>query len=484
MKRALLVVLLLTFFLVLGPVSIYATCPSGYCFVGPEGCALSVPGTPCVVCQGIGHVVNGTCVYDEQPFVSLANIVIQSMCPDEKQCEERGVCVDCVYGTLADECYGRGYMPTQTTCECYEPQFDPKAGCQSLFDIANAPLILNHTLDRVTCDAHTNPIMGFYRANPVGKYGDPHPAVPNQCWSEVYGPPPTQVFDSQVPLQACNTYASYDPDLCFGPEQDCSSKTCSYHGYWNATSYSCQCYQGWNVTYIGQDFYNKSVYVCRDCNGYWGPPPGDPAGPPFCSVPWLPDQNGDLRECSGHGVFMDDGACSCYSNSTAGFWALAPLMGFQTCAVCQLGYALPDCKLANGETYAPTRFPTSNSPSESPTAAYNQCPQCPGASLGQALITNPRMDLPLGLNTTCCSYDEFVYVEPTLLQVVGENGTCLSTFIGRQSLGWTLCQAMPNCTGSSFYPYLNNSYAFYFTNETDVTSVESITAGSSLACND
>lgn len=473
---------LLTFFYSFAVVGIYATCPAGYCFVGPDGCAVSAPGTPCVVCDGRGYVDDGVCVFEEQPFPTLANIQIQSNCEDETQCAVLGVCRDSKYGELCDECFGRGYLTSPTTCECYERQFDPKAACQSLFDITAVPLILNNTLDRITCDAHHNPVMGFYKDNPVGKYGDPHPAVPQQCWSEIYGPPPTQLFESQVPLQACNTYCSYDPDTFFGPEQDGSCKTCAYHGFWNSTSYSCQCFPGWALTYIGQDYYNRSAYVCQDCDGYWGPPPGDAAGPPFCSVPWLPDQNGVLRECSGHGTYTDAGQCSCYSNSTAGFWALAPLMGFQTCAVCQVGYALPDCKLGNGETYAPTRFPTSHSPSESPTAAYNQCPQCPGASLGQALITNSRMDIPSDLNTTCCTYDEFVLVEPTLLQVYGQNGTCLSSFVGRQSLGWTLCANMPNCTGTTFYPYGNNTFAFYFTNETDVEYIESIDAGSSLAC--
>ena len=86
------------------------------------------------------------------------------------------------------------------------------------------------------------------------------------------------------------------------------------------------------------------MYGCTDCAEWWGPPPGESAA--GCQVVWTPDPNdGVLKECSGHGLFLD-GACSCYYNATGGYWALATLGEVQTCAECRGGYAGANCSVA------------------------------------------------------------------------------------------------------------------------------------------
>ncbi len=470
-------------FVILVP-CIYATdpCGPGTCFIGAGGCTPSVPGTPCVECQGRGYLNGSSCVYEQYIPASLVTTPIRTQCEDPRQCSQNGVCVPSRIGILCDECRAAGYMDTPTSCVCYELKDDPRAACDTLFPLATEPVLLVNTLDSVTCDAHTDPIMGFYRATPAYLYGTPDPPVPNQCWSTIYGPDPTALYGNRPPFQACNTYCDVNPNEFYGPSGDSSCVPCSGQGFWNSTSYTCACYPHWQHTYLGQNFYNESAYTCGECEGYWGPPVGDPAGPDFCTVPWLPNTDGVLQQCSGRGVFID-GQCSCYANATAGHWSLVTIMGIPTCLACSLGYGPPgDCRLPNGETFTPTSQPTTYSPSQSPSVAMNQCPVCYGASLGQALIQNvERIPVTDPLNTTCCTYSNMTAVTDTLLYVTGPNGTCLQSFWGRQSLGWTLCSALHNCTGFSWYPQ-DVGFAYYFTSSEPLSYIESPESGSSKAC--
>lgn len=462
------------------------SCPLGQCFVGPEGCVTSGPGVRCVECPGGYRDLLGACVFETFVVETLSPVVIRPLCEDNLKCSQFGKCVPCKAGVLSDECLNRGRYVHPNQCECYDPVFDPKAACQTFVNLKTESVIVDYKLDYVTADAHKNPVMGFYADNPVKKYGAPNPEVPLRCFSSVYGPPPTNTFEVTVPFQACNTFCDADPDTAFGVEKDLSCKTCAYHGQWNATSYSCTCDRGWALSYIGDDFYGNPAKVCSICDGYWGPPPGDEHPPPFCSRPWLPDVDGVLKECSGHGTYIEvDNECVCYSNSTAGYWDRVNVGNFSTCAKCQFGYLLPDCTLMDGQTRAPTRFPTSFSPSESPTRAYSQCPLCPGNSLGLAVVTNPAVEIYEAINTTCCTYESMV-LSPmrTLLEVRAENGTCLTSFSDRQALGWALCQQIVNCTAFTFYETANSTFSYYFVNETSVSYTESLVAGSALACLD
>jgi hypothetical protein len=212
----------------------------------------------------------------------------------------------------------------------------------------------------------TTPGCTWWNDSSLGYYLDAF-----NCLLPTLGPVPNE---NLLPNE-CNTYGGPDPlfpDLGFA--------TCSGHGTWNASSYSCVCNTGWQLAPLGIGLDNQTVDSCTQCAPFYGPPiplgPGSAYGSgsvpsSACSFIWAPDPiDGIPKQCSGHGTFIN-GACVCNFGSKFGYWILITLVdGVQTCAACASGQTTAsNCTLAY-PTVSPTHSPVdtpSKSPSRSPT---------------------------------------------------------------------------------------------------------------------
>ena len=82
--------------------------------------------------------------------------------------------------------------------------------------------------------------------------------------------------------------------------------------------------------------FGEDVWLCTACAPWFGPPDD-------CSAVWTPDPlDGVFKVCSGHGAYTAEG-CSCFGNSTGGYWALASVQGVETCAACAEGFNGTGC---------------------------------------------------------------------------------------------------------------------------------------------
>jgi hypothetical protein len=464
----------------------------GDCFAGVDGCVKSEPGVRCAACEGAsgsGWVNGSACVYERFTVGELARSEPGWDACGLGQCLERGRCVVSRRGSRCDSCSGRGFVvfdaeTYEPTCECYSPKYDPRAGCRSLYDEAYEDEIVTDARERIECVAHRDSRLGFYQdARSAYKYGDPKPGVPETC---VYplGPPPGQLTETgNPPYQTCNTVGGPDPDV---PE-DLSFKTCSYHGEWNATSRACRCYAGWKLVDVGavDPGTGLQAQTCGECAGEFGPlTPDRQVGlsvipGPYCAYPYLEDEFGVRRECSGHGAY-ENGECACFASSATGWWASVEVRGVQTCARCAAGYGGSDCKtllwtaspaLGTGApTIAPTSAPTRNS----------SCVPCMERVLGALSLVSLQVgEAPANFTSGCCTHDAPVYFERGIW--FGGNGTCLSTSDARYALGFELCDLVQGCEAFSWYPR-DLGFAYEIYNATDFGAAPNEYGGSALAC--
>jgi hypothetical protein len=227
---------------------------------------------------------------------------------------------------------------------------------------------LNRTVSEVWCAFFNNSVLGFFASN-------------DACALPLLGPPPNTGIDE------CLQYGGPDPnDL----NTTLVWSSCWNHGTWSAADFNCTCAANWapDPAQAAVGIYGERVEPCTVCAPWFGPYP--PFAPPFCLYVFAPDPvDGVLKECSGHGLFLD-GACACFSNSTAGFWALAQLGPAQTCGVCVPPYGLPNCTApAEGPQLYAYQTSTLSAPPGALGGLFGAdalCAQayCPGA--GRALV--------------------------------------------------------------------------------------------------
>jgi hypothetical protein len=337
------------------------------------GYVTSVFGELCAECQFEGSLIAvDQCVYvNNQIPLNIKSVYdnagTTTNCSSKMtQCRHQftGQCVTSRYGIMCAECNGRGQLIPKadlstTECSCYSSSLDPKSQCAPTTFFQNVYEWVNYTriYKKVECIAHQSDQFGCYDTidSSGHKYGTPDPPVPYRCCNERKGPPPgetVEVLQAGVPFQDCNTPGTENPDL--KNINDTSFRTCSGHGIYNFTTRECQCDKGWDLAFIGYDApinITRKVTSCNTCYGHWGPEPYSIYGdPPYCNRIFSPDPiTGHLAECGGRGIYIDDdgGSCSCYGNSTIGYWALGNIGGrfdykgneviAQSCVNCEYG---------------------------------------------------------------------------------------------------------------------------------------------------
>ena len=333
---------------------------------------------------------------------SVLSLQIDSVCGPGNCLHKDHGCVVSHYGIACSECSDNGFIeenipsfgfPETFRCNCYFSQFDPENFCQQVRG-SDRSLEINVKRDRATCTPWYSKITGFFFSSgsiETHVYGREDPPIPNQCALPVLGPKRGQIIESlTVPLQTCNTYGTSNPDREFGPDLDISFQTCAGHGTWNRTTYRCEfCDDGWSLQVLenqkGID--NEDVVVCNECSGFRGPRVDSGKEAPFCRQIYTPDPiDGIERECGGHGIYFFGGICSCFANSTHGFWNVTQLshtfaeyqwsgsslilednlVTVPTCITCADGYGPnPLDNIDDGEDVPcsillPTPFPTQN----------------------------------------------------------------------------------------------------------------------------
>jgi hypothetical protein len=477
-------------------VALASVCPDGECFSGEAGCVVSEPGVECAACEGpLGSGwKNGSygCVYERFRVQELERFTPTWNDCGIGKCLERGSCVVSRQGARCDACQGRGFVSVDPNtyaliCTCYDARYDPRAGCLGLYDEPHEDIVLKETRERIDCVAHQDSVMGFYQAvDGERKYGDPKPAVPYRC-IEPLGPPPGQLLETgRAPFQTCNTVGGPDPDEAYSERKDTSFKTCSYHGFWNATSRACACDANWKLTYAGgiDPGTGSAAYTCGACREGFGPDPPDfdfgaePKAPPYCLYPNLEDENGQRRECSGHGVYRD-GSCICFESATQGWWGLVEIQGIETCARCKVGFRGADCKTpiltaAPVGTFTPTQTPTL------PPTRNSTCASCMDRDLGAfSLVSSDVGFVHENFTSQCCSHESATPMDRGLW--FASNGTCLSTYAARHGLGFELCDLVENCAAFMWYAY-NEGYAYEIYNSTDFSVAINAQAGAAQAC--
>lgn len=180
-----------------------------------------------------------------------------------------------------------------------------------------------------TCTCFDSRTKGSFRSSaPPGKMGSPGPPVCNLCKSDGIGPPVGTVVDVESLRRpvTCTQYGSADPSLLLNVTLEYESTentkwvSCSGHGLWDLARFRCNCYQpAWELASVPSQvgiLNETSVVTCSQCSKFWGPPS-------ICASPYTPDPtNGRFASCGGHGVYTGN-TCSCYTNSTTGYWQLA-----------------------------------------------------------------------------------------------------------------------------------------------------------------
>jgi hypothetical protein len=269
------------------------------------------------------------------------------------KCNVNGSCVDSEFGVRCLECNSRGYT-VGTDCKCYSRNLNPSTGCQLTLAAEFMPYTVQGveiTHDRTYCVSYADEKNGFYETiDPdLHQFGRIDPPVPMKCFSSIYGPSPGELVEDEVlptdEFEECNTFGGPDPN-----ELVPGFRACHGHGDWNKTSRECECHSGWRLSFIGLDYYGDGAYSCTDCDYHFGPSI-DPQGekqPPYCLYVESPDPiTGEQKECGGRGLYIN-GACSCYSNSTVGYWDLGMVGGVfdsnnterftESCILCSEGY--------------------------------------------------------------------------------------------------------------------------------------------------
>ena len=299
------------------------------------------PAALCVYCnlQGnlVGHACNctapglsPTCAPITSPVAGSVNSTCgYNLCHDDDS-----VCVlSTGPGPRCQECMVGGWI-NGTMCVCYNSLADPLAYCALLVDTQTSVRVLQNVTS-ASCNYWQNPSLGYY-------------ADAFNCLLPTLGPVPNEAL-----LQdECNTYGGPDP---LAPQLGFA--TCSGHGAWNATSYSCECADFWTLEPIGPGLDNTTAFSCTECALWYGPPSPEPGA---CSLVFAPDPlDGIVKECSGHGWFRS-GACQCEFGQSVGYWELLTLPNStaQTCAQCLGGYSpLSNCTDSPSPVRSPTAAP-------------------------------------------------------------------------------------------------------------------------------
>lgn len=479
------------------PALYLAQCPPSFCTTSPLfNCTESLPGVQCGECNWSGWLTpNGTCMQNDALYY-------QSCSTEVVSCTTfAGECSPSVYGERCKECSFRGYLKVDAylglVCECYFQQDDPTLACVSANErtMPNTQLVdVNYT--NIYCESFQSHELGCFANITVQvRYGDEYPATPIECCSAVYGPPPGQlVEDGSTGFSECNTFGGFDPNEPFAVGQ---FRTCSGHGTWNQSSYECECHPQWSGVEIGVDYFTgHKVYSCKTCFGFYGPlppllAPSDETTVAFCSAIYTPNEDGELAECGGHGVYMGS-ECVCDKDPTLGYWDLvnvtqifARTLGsgvrqieqvtVQTCSVCydNTSSVFQGCPLSMPSIqFQPYLVPT-----PPPTAAANVCYNCP--SYGKSVLTNvPFMQVATIPSTLCCTID---YYQITPDAVLIYNGSCVESEQTRRHMGALICQYAENCV--AYYVHAEPTYwMFRFTTNTNFLLVYSVYSESGTTC--
>ena len=442
------------------------SCAPGSCTTAPAlACTPSVAGVQCAECGWQGWLAsNGSCLQNSPP--------LPSSCPCTSMLNE---CIPASYGSRCAECNYRGFVDDQGACECYDVLWDPNSGCSSWIENQpTATLELTAVGERAACQSFQSRTLGFYRAVEQGVYGGPSPGVPVACYSELYGPPIGQLVELVPPWQECNTFGAFNPDEAGG-----NFRTCSGHGDWNPTRYTCECDSPWNAIPIGLDFDNEMAYTCGECFGFWGPrPPPEPLLETtrlFCSAPYLPDEDGVRAPCAGHGDW-DGSQCICYASQEQGFWGLETVeqtfertlgngsvvleqQSVSVCRVCANGKPV-----SSGCTSPNPDQPIVEPPTPPTLPPAPSCGSC--ASFGNTELQGAGLLDPTSvahLTTSCCTVE---YYETTATSIDVYNGTCVDGEEKRRHLASRWCQYL---TGCETYEVMTERdfFVFRFTAEAD-----------------
>jgi hypothetical protein len=321
-----------------------------------DGWVESLPDVKCAQCEFLSYLDDdGSCVV--QPFITTTTVseVTVSACYNEiptiVQCEnEFGECVLCTYGVAAKECSYRGHLIRDEQfnfrCVCYSNRLDPKNQCQKTPLDQTEPFVVQVMSgvieEKITCDSFNSNYYGCFK--PVDssnhQYGEPNPPVPIQCCHENLGPPPNQLTEeilllpnnTLIEYEECNRPGGYNVNYNASTNETREWEVCNGQGLYNSTTRQCECYRGWQLTFVG-GYDDVQLFSCIDCQPLFGPSPYDDEEGPFCSMIWTPDPlDGELKECSGHGKYLN-GVCDC---TVGGFWELVNVtrlgVTVETCA--------------------------------------------------------------------------------------------------------------------------------------------------------
>lgn len=268
-----------------------------------------------------------------------------------------GSCIEGRFGVNHDECGNRGYLVelsdlSGSECVCYSSSLNPldKCALSTISQFKEQEIEIKH--DRKTCESYADDKNGYYETvDPsTHRYGDVDPPIAKKCYGFVYGPPPGQlVEETTLPFETfeeCNRFGGFDPNEV---GTITGFKVCNGHGSWNETTRLCECNTGWMPVSIGLDYNGSEALSCVRCDYHFGPTIDFSAKqPPYCLYIESPDPiTGEMAECGGRGNFIN-GKCSCFSNSTVGYWDLGMIGGVfnlnntevfaESCILCKEGY--------------------------------------------------------------------------------------------------------------------------------------------------
>lgn len=459
------------------------------CTVQNLSCVPCQPGVAAAECGWSGWLNGSECVLNMPRE-------IESCATDSLSCMDwEGECVPSVYGVRCAECDFKGYMSIELglECICYDIRWNPRSHCSSRFFDTYERTTVSVITDSVHCVPFQSRELGCFKQLNLTRYGDPDPVTPHVCCSEIYGPPPGQlVEDGSNTWQECNTYGTTDPNEPFAIG---AFRTCSGHGRWDTTTYSCECFSPWNALVIGQDHLTgDDVYSCRACFGFWGPhPPLDSSDDEvpvlFCGVIMVPDEDGELAECGGHGVYQD-GACVCDFDATLGYWGLAEVSHVfervfgngtmveevhtvQACIVCSSGVETPGCPVAVNTTVL------KRAPLPTTLAPATVCITCP--LYGNRVLTNVEF-MPMAAVISdpgaCCTINRETRTKNELRIW---SGSCISTVYTKRHFGALTCQQLAGCVAYTWTTH-DQYTGFKFTTEMGFGLVLSVSSESGRPC--
>lgn len=470
---------------------ITAACLLSHCKSFNGSCVPSTAGELCAECDWQGWVdETGRCIIpDPTPIVP---------CAPGKCVDGTGNCVDSVYGVRCRGCSYLGHVAGgdqggDPHCVCYNGRADPWNRCRMAPKTVVTVEAISTQVDSAYCMPFQSRLLGFFGGGTgIEAYGSrEYPYTPRECCSGVYGPPPGQLVevDPSIPFQECNTIGTFDPDEVTAVS---AFRTCSGHGTWDREAYSCACSPRWNADPIGVECLNSTaaVYSCRRCFGFWGPDP--PISAPLdevpmlhCSVPFVPDEHGELAECAGHGKWKDAVGCICDYDSTLGYWTTQEishkflrLLGngtereeWHTVSVC----SVPVAVVAN----TPTQVrPYTQTPTLSGCTGCNYFGEVVMDAADYLTVTSVSVTLTPG----CCTmHTADVRVEDTRVYVTA--GACTVTPLMMSMVGSRWCEELVGCVAYTWSRMADGGvYMYRFTARQDYSLVLSAGSGSGLPC--